>query len=154
MEDKENKKVEDVKDIEPPVKANTKWHELSVLNHFRKFIRVIITTQDEATLFIMLCDPNMPEFRINNFSVKKVRFYQKDAKDRAVTRTYRKAKTIKKKGEPSKVAIFPVPFVWDDQTNSDQRLVIEIDGHKKDMILMKLKKKSLLLLRRKSITLK
>ena len=149
IENEESEKIEDVKDIESPVKANTKWHEPSVLNHFRKFIRVIITTQDEATLFIMICDPNMPEFRINNLSAKKVNVYQKDAKDRAVPRTCRKAKTIKKKGEPNKVATFPVPFVWDDQTHNDKRLIIEIDGHKKEYDIDEIEEKKPLVIKKK-----
>ena len=64
--------------IEEGNMSKVKWHEPSKVNGYRRFIRVIITTQDEATLFIMLCDPNMPEYRIHNYSMKKVSIYQKD----------------------------------------------------------------------------
>lgn len=98
----------------------SKWYEPSQLNHFRRFIRVIVTTQDEATLFVMLCNPNMPEYRVNNFTNKKVTIYQKDSKDRAIVRTLNKAKTIKEKGRIIGTHTYPIPFVWDDQTLPDK----------------------------------
>lgn len=75
------------KDLVINDKQDKKWYEPSKLTQFRRFVRVIITTQDEATLFIVLCDPNMPEYRISNMTSKKVLVYQKDAKERTIVRT-------------------------------------------------------------------
>lgn len=58
----------------------SRWHEPSQLNHFRRFIKVSITSKDEATIFIVFTKPNMPEFRINNYTDRKVHFYQEGVK--------------------------------------------------------------------------
>ena len=72
------------KDLVINDKQDKKLYELSKLTQFSRFVRVIITTQDEATFFIVLCDPNMPEYRISNMTSKKVLVYQKDAKERII----------------------------------------------------------------------
>jgi hypothetical protein len=66
--------IEEIKEeSEITQERKLKWHEPSEINEYRRFIRVIITTKDEATLFIMLCDPNMPEYRIHNYSGKNIK---------------------------------------------------------------------------------
>lgn len=100
---------------------NRKWYEPSRLNGYRRFVRVIITTENEATLFIMLCDPNMPEFRVKNYTNKKVEFYQKGVKERKVVNVARKAKTDT---TGTQTITFPVPLVWDDQSSTDKKLIL------------------------------
>ena len=112
--------------------AKIKWHEPSKLTQFRKFIRVIVTTQDEATMFIMMWDPNMPEYRINNRTNKKILVYQKDAKDRTIVRSCPRARFIKDSGKVLDIISTPIPFVWDDQTANDKKVIIEISGEKKE----------------------
>lgn len=118
-----------------------KWYEPSALNDFRRFVRVIITTKDQATLFIMLCDPNMPEYRVNNYSAKKVSVYQKDVGKRTIVRSCKKARLIKSKGKRNHIETYPIPFVWDDQTKDEKKIIIEIDGEKKEYDLDEIEEK-------------
>ena len=111
---------EEYAEVIPEANQDKKWYEPSKLTQFRRFIRVIITTQDEATLFIVLWDPNMPEYRINNLTGKKVLVYQKDAKERTIVRPLNKAKFVRSKGKVVDIVSFPIPFVWDDQSMNDK----------------------------------
>lgn len=59
-----------------------RWSDPSELNGDRRFVKVSITStkEDEATIFIILSQPNMPEFSVNNYTDKEIRFYQKGLK--------------------------------------------------------------------------
>jgi len=137
-------------------KKELKWYEPSEINEFRRFVRVIITTQDEATLFIMLCDPNMPEYRIHNFSGRTVKVYQNDIGPRAIMRTCSKATIIKQKGKglKDKIETYPIPFVWDDQTVNEKKVTIEIDGQKKEYDLDEIQDKKDFIIKKKKYYIK
>jgi len=83
----------------------------------------------------------MPEYRINNMTNKKVLVYQKDAKERIIVRTCAKAKFIKSKGKVVDIIPNPIPFVWDDQSMADKKIIIEIDGEHKEYDLDEIEEK-------------
>ncbi|CAI2359786.1 unnamed protein product [Moneuplotes crassus] len=129
-------------DTEKSEKKEPQWYEPSEINEFRRFVRVIITTKDEATLFVMLCDPNMPEYRINNFSGRTVKVYQDGIDHRAIMRTCSKATVIKDKvNGGTTIETYPIPFVWDDQTVNEKKIILEIDGQRKEYDLDEIKEK-------------
>ena len=128
QDNEENENINAIFDLN----NKNKWHEPSKLTNYRKFIRVIVTTQDEATMFVMICDPNMPEYRINNKTGKKIIVYQKDAKDRTIAQTCPRAMFVKERGKIIDILSYPVPFVWNDQAATDKRIIIEIAGERKE----------------------
>jgi hypothetical protein len=68
----------------PPVA----WFKPQQDNGNRRFVRVVVTTQDDATIFIMLCDPHMPEYEIHNQTHAKIEYYQSGlSKDDVVKRS-------------------------------------------------------------------
>lgn len=114
---------------------DTKWNKPSSLNDYRRFIRVIITTKDQATLFIMLCEPNMPEFSIRNYVPREIVCYQAGSKDTRIENICSPAKIHEyydAKGLVTKYETYPIPFVWDDQCAKVKKVIIEIDGAKKE----------------------
>ena len=102
-----------------------RWNEPSHINEMRRFIRVIVTSEDEATIFIILWDPNLPEYRINNLSDKEITVYQEGTKEWRVIRTLRPAKVIEKHNGDKIYNSIPIPFVWDDQTLETKRIVLK-----------------------------
>jgi hypothetical protein len=158
IEEKQEEEDDEFKDCDQEEKDSKKdelkWYEPSELNEGRRFIRVIITTQDEATLFIMLCDPNMPEYRINNYTSRTVRVYQKDIAHRAIMRSCKRAKIIKNKMERDKIETYPIPFVWDDQTKDDKKVIIEIDGQSKEYDLDEIQDKKDFVIKKKKYYVK
>jgi hypothetical protein len=60
--------------------VDSKWHSPSQFNNFRRYVKVSITSEDEATIYIVFTQPSMPEFRLNNFTFKKIDFYQASIK--------------------------------------------------------------------------
>jgi hypothetical protein len=63
-----------------------RWFEPCEANGFRRYFKVAITSNDEATIFIILTKPVMPEYSINNFTDREVSFYQKDTKKEKIER--------------------------------------------------------------------
>ena len=57
-----------------------KWYLPSKRNQYTRYVRVIITTRDNATLFVILSDPSHPDVMINNMSDEQIEFKQKDGK--------------------------------------------------------------------------
>ena len=62
--------LEDIADFQIPYKSqpikSTRWFDPRKDNQSTRCVRVIITSQDEATLFIYFQEPEMPEYTINN----------------------------------------------------------------------------------------
>jgi hypothetical protein len=78
---------EDVRNLPtgPRMKNHKKrWSEPQDSNLYRRFVRVIITTSDDTTLFIMLFDPNMPEFKVINHAPVELKFSIRDDKQRKI----------------------------------------------------------------------
>lgn len=67
--------------------VSSKWHSPSELNNFRRYIKVSITSEDEATIYIVFTQPSMPEFRLNNYTLKKIDFYQSTIKGYRIGRS-------------------------------------------------------------------
>ena len=57
-------------------KEDKNWFWPNAQNDDRRFVRVVITTKDDATIFVMLCDPSKPEFRLKNNSATVIEYYQ------------------------------------------------------------------------------
>ena len=51
---------------------------------------------------------------------------------RTIVRSCKKSNIIKNKNERNQIETFPIPFVWDDQTKDDKKIIIEIEGQKKE----------------------
>jgi hypothetical protein len=78
-------------------KKKPKWYDPQKVNGYRRTVRVIVTTKDEASLFIILSDPRKPEFRIRNVTKEDIGYKQKGGR-------------IKNFVAPKSC----VPFVWED----------------------------------------
>lgn len=72
----------------------TRWCDPNELNHFRRFIKVSVTAEDEATIFVVLTRPNMPEYSINNYTFQQVHFRQKGLKNDYIDRFCKPATNI------------------------------------------------------------
>ena len=118
--DEENVSDED----EDNANEEAKWNEPSYINGMRRYVRVIITSEDEASIFIILWDPNMPEYRINNLTNNEITIYQENTKDNRVLRTAKSAVIVVKPGGDRIFNSIPIPFVWDDQTIETKRVVL------------------------------
>lgn len=42
------------------------WHTPNDNNFFKRILRVTVSTQDDATIFIKICKPKFPEYYIYN----------------------------------------------------------------------------------------
>ena len=81
-------------------KDGEKWYLPVKYNGYKRFIRVMVTTQDEATLFIVFSDPYKPDCIVRNLTNEKIEISQRKTRIR---------KTLDPKGE--------FPFIWDDEIN-------------------------------------
>lgn len=52
------------------------WHMPNENNYFKRLLRVIVTTQDDATIFIKICKPKFPEYYIYNDTESSIEFQQ------------------------------------------------------------------------------
>lgn len=57
------------------------WYLPSKSNNYTRYVRVIISTKDNATIFITIVDPFNPEIMVKNSSNKEIEFRQKDGKN-------------------------------------------------------------------------
>lgn len=57
-------------------KAVKAWHAPNENNYFRRILRVIVNTQDDATIFVKICRPKFPEYYIFNDTTVPVQFQQ------------------------------------------------------------------------------
>jgi len=72
----------------PSLPTKVKWRDPSVNNLHRRFLKVSIKSEDEATIFIVISKPNKPEYSINNYTDKEVLFYQDGIEEeRRITRS-------------------------------------------------------------------
>ena len=105
----------------PKAPSETEWHQPSVINGFHYIVRVIVTTEDQATIHTILTIPKDPEFSINNTTISEV--------------------TIKQHKFPE--LLVPehsiVPWAFDD-LSADKTLEINIDGKTKEINIEKVKK--------------
>ena len=71
--------LEDIDDFQISYKAkiesnseNPKWYEPTKENNMMRCVRVIITSQDDASIFIYFKNPTMPEYSILNETTKNL----------------------------------------------------------------------------------
>ena len=62
-------------------KDDQEWFLPVESNGFKRFVRVVITTKDEATLLVVFSDPMAPEYSIQNKTNLDVEVYQKGLKN-------------------------------------------------------------------------
>jgi vacuolar protein sorting-associated protein 13A/C len=63
--------IEEVEDFVMKVTSSargTEWHEPGPHNYFQRFLRLAVSTQNDATLFINVLTPSDPEFMISNLT--------------------------------------------------------------------------------------
>lgn len=74
--------LEDIADFQIPYRSqaveNPKWHEPKGDNASTRCVRVVVTSQDEATLFAYFQEPEMPEYTINNGTMEFIHVELKD----------------------------------------------------------------------------
>ena len=75
------------------------WHEPSKLNNFRQYLKVTVTSEDEATIYIILTKPTMPEYRVNNYTFRNIDFYMDKIKGYRIHRYCLPATVVKSKLE-------------------------------------------------------
>eukprot|EP00344_Euplotes_crassus_P011103 CAMPEP_0197018198 /NCGR_PEP_ID=MMETSP1380-20130617/79966_1 /TAXON_ID=5936 /ORGANISM="Euplotes crassus, Strain CT5" /LENGTH=753 /DNA_ID=CAMNT_0042445389 /DNA_START=109 /DNA_END=2369 /DNA_ORIENTATION=- len=98
----------------------------------------------------------MPEYRIHNFTGRTVKVYQDDIGHRAIMRTCPKATILKDKLKRGAASIesYPIPFVWDDQTANDKKVILEIDGERKEYDLDEIQDKKDFVVKKKKYYIK
>lgn len=84
--------------------GEAEWYLPSAENGMMRYIRVLITTKDEATLFVSFSDPYKPECMIKNSTPEVLEYKQSGAKRRQVIQPFTS-----------------VPFVWDDLVSSKKK---------------------------------
>ena len=50
------------------------WYMPNEINFHKRIVRVVITTQDDATIFIKICKPTFPEYYIFNDTELPIEF--------------------------------------------------------------------------------
>ena len=93
----------------------TMWYVPSSSNQFTRYVRVIITTKDNASLFILLSDPSHPDIMINNLSNEIIHYKQKGSQD------YK-----------SLMPNSSIPFVSEDQSSDKKEITMRTDEKSKD----------------------
>jgi hypothetical protein len=118
--------VENIEDFQVKVRSNAaedrepRWYEPSEKNYFMQFIRVVIISEDDATIFINLLCPRDPEFQILNLSHHDLTFRQL--------------------GQPEYTVLAgeAMPFAFDDPDN--RKIVVRVEGHERAYSFDKVKK--------------
>ena len=99
------------------------WFLPSKQNGMMRYIRVLVTTKDEATLFISLSDPYKPEWMIKNNTSEVLEYKQSGDKDRKQIQPFSS-----------------LPFVWSDlASNSNKNLKIYTDRDKQEFSIDEIK---------------
>ena len=74
--------IEDVDDFQIGVKAEQQqskepqWYEPSPQNKYQRYVRVVVTSQDEATILVVLSNPLSPEYEIVNNTNSTLKYGQ------------------------------------------------------------------------------
>ena len=87
-------------------KEGEEWYLPSQQNGMMRYIRVLVTTKDEATLFINFSDPYKPEWMIKNSTPEVLEYKQSGIKNHKQIQPFTS-----------------VPFVWDDLITSTNKLL-------------------------------
>jgi hypothetical protein len=118
--------VETIEDFQVKVRSSAvedrepRWYEPSDKNYFMQFIRVVIISEDDATIFINLLCPRDPEFQILNLSHHHLTFRQLGHPEYTVPA-----------GEV-------MPFAFDDPES--RKIVVRVEGHEQAYSFEKVKK--------------
>lgn len=57
------------------VNDEAEWFMPHIENANRRFVRVVVTTKDEASLLVVLSDPLVPEYSVQNKSERAISVY-------------------------------------------------------------------------------
>lgn len=76
------------------------WHLPNDNNFGKRILRVVISTQDDATIFVKICKPKFPEYYIHNDTEVGIEFFQFKCETTMRPRMIPPGKKI--------------PFVWHD----------------------------------------
>lgn len=110
---------------EEVVGDHTQWHLPSLANGFHRYLRVIISSRDEATVEIIITDPTLPEYRIVNQTDHVIHFGQMKE-----TPFWQKQDTIESlliKGRF--MAVDPhsdIPFTWESRVPAKRIFGIKV----------------------------
>jgi len=54
-------------------RSKSKWYEASNSNDWTNYIRIVIFTDDDATMYVNLLKPNTPDFQIRNTTLEEIK---------------------------------------------------------------------------------
>lgn len=81
-----NFNIQNIEDFQIKIKAkideyienlSNEWYKPQFMNNYNHIVRVIVTTEDQATIIIILTTPIEPEFAINNRTDEPIKLKQK-----------------------------------------------------------------------------
>ena len=91
--------------------AGLEWWKPTLSNDCQRYVRVIISTEDEATLFISFTNPTDPEFQLANMTTETVKVRQEGCKHETTA-------------EPGQ----KVPFTYDNHLANKKKVAISVGG--------------------------
>lgn len=117
--------VENIEDFQikirciPSVGKSSKWYEPNDENYYNLFVRVVVISEDDATIFINLLLPRDPEFQVLNLTSHTVSVRQNGLPEYLVT------------------AGAALPFAFDDPEN--RKVLLNVDNHERAYTFEKVK---------------
>jgi hypothetical protein len=52
--------------MDQATQGSTEWYRPTILNNFMRFARILVTTQNDASILVVIADPVYPEFEVQN----------------------------------------------------------------------------------------
>jgi len=117
---------------EPKSGSLPEWYEPSEENNFQRYVRVIVTTKEDASILVIFANPSSPEYTIQNETDKEVFIRQEQVgRDKIV---------------PARTKL---GFAWDNRLLTNRKLEVKIDDFKEHLNIDKVLKKKTIEGRRK-----
>lgn len=102
----------------------SKWYRPSDANDWMNYVRVVILTEDDATIYINLLNPKDPDFQIRNNTTEAITAIQSGGK-------------IERVVPPQS----HIPFVFDNLAKKSQKITLKGDGKTQTYSVKKINKK-------------
>eukprot|EP00347_Sterkiella_histriomuscorum_P017164 403350423 len=113
------------------------WYMPKPENYYQRFVRVLVTTQNEASILIVLTNPVYPEYEIVNKTGEDIAFAQ--MQEASILNGLAQ---LKKHLNPDEMIVgkfhkiknkITVPYVWQDRTLPNRLLAIKIGNSLKEI---------------------
>ena len=108
-----------------------KWYLPSYRNGHKRFVRVIVTTQNDATILVVLTNPQVPDYEIQNKTndAIEVAQMQDESMVSALTKNFARQEDLIHGGKFERLARqSQVPFAWPYRLGQSKELAIRVGG--------------------------